>query len=382
MALIDEIANLPDVSFIDDVTLDQIQAQLVNDYISKYEELTGENAELTRADPVSLILYACSVQIFQAMLYVDRAGKQDLLKYSYGEYMDNLAALKGITREPAKPAVVTMRFTLSAARPDVIAIPAGTRVSNGELYFETDEYAEIPVGDTYKDVTATCQTEGEEGNGIIAGEINVLVDPLPYVGSVANTETTAGGTDIEDDDTLASRIYMAPSKYSVAGPEEAYRYWITQFNASISDVYLESPEAGEVLVEFILEGGELPNAAMIAALEDYLSDENIRPLTDEVTVQAPPTESFNVAVQYWINKSDTNQAATIQTKVNQAIDNYILWQQSKIGRDVNPDKLISMIESAGAKRCAVTAPSYTVIANGSIARLGTKTVTYGGIEND
>ena len=85
MALIDEIANLPDVSFIDDVTLDQIQSQLVADYISKYEELTGESAELTRADPVSLILYACSVQIFQAMLYVDRAGKQDLLKYSYGD---------------------------------------------------------------------------------------------------------------------------------------------------------------------------------------------------------------------------------------------------------------------------------------------------------
>ena len=127
MALIDEIANLPDVSFIDDVTLDQIQSQLVADYISKYEELTGESAELTRADPVSLILYACSVQIFQAMLYVDRAGKQDLLKYSYGEYMDNLAALKGLTREPAKPAVVTVRFTLSAARPDVISIPAGTR---------------------------------------------------------------------------------------------------------------------------------------------------------------------------------------------------------------------------------------------------------------
>ena len=382
MALIDEIANLPDVSFINDVTLDQIQAQLVSDYISKYEELTGETAELTRADPVSLILYACSVQIFQAMLYVDRAGKQDLLKYSYGEFMDNLAALKGLTREPAKPAVVTMRFTLSAARPDVIGIPAGTRVSNGELYFETDEYTEIPAGDTYIDVTATCQTEGEEGNGIIAGEINVLTDPIPYVASVANTEATAGGTDIEDDDTLASRIYMAPSKYSVAGPEEAYRYWITQFNASISDVYLDSPDAGEVLVEFILEGGELPNAAMCSALEEYLADENIRPLTDQVSVEIPETVSYDVNVQYWINKSDTNQAATIQSKVAAAVDDYILWQQSKIGRDINPDTLVSKIKEAGAKRCVVTYPAYTVIPDAKIARIGTKTVTYGGIEND
>ena len=382
MALIDEIANLPDVSFIDNVTLDQIQAQLVSDYISKYEELTGETAELTRADPVSLILYACSVQIFQAMLYVDRAGKQDLLKYSYGEFMDNLAALKGITREPAKPAVVTMRFSLQAIRPEAVGIPAGTRVSNGELYFETDEYAEIPVGDTYKDVTATCQTEGEEGNGIIAGEINVLVDPLPYVGSVANTETTAGGTDIEDDDTLASRIYMAPSKYSVAGPEEAYRYWITQFNASISDVYLESPEAGEVLVEFILEGGELPNEAMVRSLADYLANENIRPLTDEVIVRLPTTATFNVNVQYWINRSDINKAATIQAAVEQAVTDYVSWQQSKIGRDINPDKLISLMEQAGAKRVAVTEPVFSVMPDATIGRIGTKTVSYGGIEND
>ncbi len=382
MALIDEIANLPDVSFIDNVTLDQIQAQLVSDYISKYEELTGETAELTRADPVSLILYACSVQIFQAMLYVDRAGKQDLLKYSYGEFMDNLAALKGITREPAKPAVVTMRFSLQAIRPEAVGIPAGTRVSNGEIYFETDEYAEIPSGDTYIDVTATCQTDGEEGNGIIAGEINVLTDPIPYVASVVNTESTAGGADIEDDDTLASRIYMAPSKYSVAGPEEAYRYWITQFNSSISDVYLDSPEAGQVLIEFILEGGQLPNEAMISALGTYLTNENIRPLTDLVLIQAPATASFNVSVQYWINKSDTNQAASIQAKVNQAVEDYILWQQSKIGRDINPDMLVSKIKDAGAKRCVVTYPVYTVVPDSSIARLGSKTVTYGGIEND
>ena len=382
MALIDEIANLPDVSFIDNVTLDQIQAQLVSDYISKYEELTGETAELTRADPVSLILYACSVQIFQAMLYVDRAGKQDLLKYSYGEFMDNLAALKGITREPAKPAVVTMRFSLQAIRPEAVGIPAGTRVSNGEIYFETDEYAEIPSGDTYIDVTATCQTDGEEGNGIIAGEINVLTDPIPYVASVVNTESTAGGADIEDDDTLASRIYMAPSKYSVAGPEEAYRYWITQFNSSISDVYLDSPEAGQVLIEFILEGGQLPNEAMISALGTYLTNENIRPLTDLVLIQAPATASFNVSVQYWINKSDTNQAASIQAKVNQAVEDYILWQQSKIGRDINPDMLVSKIKDAGAKRCVVTYPVYAVVPDSSIARLGSKTVTYGGIEND
>lgn len=382
MAYINEIAGLPDVSFIDDVTLDQIQEQMVKDYMDKYEELTGTAATLSRADPALLILYACSIQIFQTMLYVDRAGKQDLLKYSYGDYLDNLAALKGIAREPAKPAVVTMRFALAGIRPSTVAIPQGTRVSNGELYFETDEYVEISAGDTTVDVTATCQTSGVEANGILPGEINILVDPIAYVASVANTETTAGGTDIEGDDSLANRVYIAPSKYSVAGPEEAYRYWISAFNSSISDVYLSSPEAGRVLVEFILEGGELPNEAMIRSLADYLADENIRPLTDEVVVQLPATVSFSVDVEYWINKSDTSKAATIQAAVEQAVTDYITWQHEKIGRDINPSKLISLMEAAGAKRIVVNAPAYTVIPAASISRSSGSTITYGGIEDD
>ena len=129
--MIDEIENLPEVSFIDYITLDDVQRQMVSDYQERYETLTGTPTTLGRADPPALVLYACSIQIYQALLYVDRAGKQDLLKYSYGEFMDNLAALKGIKREPAKAAVVKVKFTLSGLRPHPVAIPAGTRVTNG-----------------------------------------------------------------------------------------------------------------------------------------------------------------------------------------------------------------------------------------------------------
>ena len=115
--MIDEIENLPEVSFIDYITLDDVQRQMVSDYQERYETLTGTPTTLGRADPPALVLYACSIQIYQALLYVDRAGKQDLLKYSYGEFMDNLAALKGIKREPAKAAVVKVKFTLSGLRP-------------------------------------------------------------------------------------------------------------------------------------------------------------------------------------------------------------------------------------------------------------------------
>lgn len=380
--MIEEIENLPEVSFIDNITLDDVQRQMVADYQERYEALTGKQIALSRADPMTLILYACSIQIYQALLFVDRAGKQDLLKYSYGGYMDNLAALKGIEREPAKAAVVKVRFRLAALRPSTVSIPTGTRVTNGEIYFETTEYAEIIEGEESIDLICTCQTTGTSGNGLMAGDINILVDPIAYVQSVVNLEESSGGTDIEDDESLAERIYIAPSKYSVAGPEEAYRYWVKTFNSSITDVYVDSENPTEVLIEFIMNDGELPSESVISSLEEYLHDENIRPLTDRVIVQKPDTVEYELNVRYYINKSDSAQAQTIQNNVNAAVENFIIWQRSKIGRDINPSKLICMMEDAGAKRVEIEEPEFKKIGKTDVPKLSTKNVTYGGIEDD
>lgn len=380
--MIDEILNLPDVSFIDDMQLEDVQMQMVRDYQDRYKAITGKDVVLDRADPMSLILYALSIQVYQALLYVDKTGKQDLLKYSYGAYLDNLAAMKGIAREQAKPSRAMIRFTLSAIRPSTVEIPEGTRVTNGEVYFQTESHAEIPSGESSVDVAAECMTSGVTGNNLEVGEINILVDPVPYVAKVANTEPTTGGADIEDDDTLKDRIYIAPSKYSVAGPEESYRYWVKTYNSNISDVLIYSDDPVDVVIEFIMNDGELPSESMLLGVQKFLSDEQIRPLTDRVTVKAPETVEYKVNVKYFVNQSDLKKVDTIKTAVNAAVDNYIQWQRSKIGRDINPSQLIQQMVSAGAKRVEVTLPVFQVIGKANVAKLSSKTVTYGGLEDD
>lgn len=380
--MIDEILNLPDVSFIDDMQLEDVQMQMVRDYQDRYKAITGKNVVLDRADPMSLILYALSIQVYQALLYVDKTGKQDLLKYSYGAYLDNLAAMKGIAREQAKPSRAMIRFTLSGIRPSTVEIPEGTRVTNGEVYFQTESHAEIPSGESSVDVAAECMTSGVVGNNLEVGEINILVDPVPYVAKVANTEPTTGGADIEDDDTLKDRIYIAPSKYSVAGPEESYRYWVKTYNSNISDVLIYSDDPVDVVIEFIMNDGELPSESMLLGVQKFLSDEQIRPLTDRVTVKAPETVEYKVNVKYFVNQSDLKKVDTIKTAVNAAVDDYIQWQRSKIGRDINPSQLIQQMVSAGAKRVEVALPVFQVIGKANVAKLSSKTVTYGGLEDD
>lgn len=379
---IEQIEKLPDVSFIDDdINLESIQKQMVQDYQDKYHEETEEDIVLERGEPLSLILYACSVQIYQMYMFVDRAGKQNLLKYAYGGYLDNLAALKGIERTPAKPASVTIRFTLSEPQAGATAIPKGTRVTDGTVYFVTDEYAEIKAGETTVDVVCTSITTGESLNGIQEGAIQTLVDPIPYMETVANITETDGGADQESDESLKDRIYISPSRYSTAGTEEAYIYWVKTFNGNIADVKVSSDSPGEVDIVFLMDDG-IPSQEMITGLAKYITDPNIRPLTDKVVVKAPTAVNYNIDLTYYINSSDSGSVATIQGEVAKAIDDFATWQQSKIGRDINSSELIKRITAAGAKRVEIKSPVFRKIGGTSIAYLENRSVTFGGVEDD
>lgn len=381
--MIAEIDNLPEVSFIDSITLDDVQSLLIKSYEDRYEQLKKKKIKLSRADPITLTLYACSVMLYQTLLFVDRAGKQDLLKYSYGEFLDNLAAHKGVTRLPAQAAEVTVRFTLSGIQTAAVAIPLGTKVTDGDNnYFETTEYAEVSPGCRYVDVPCVCQMAGAAGSSLAAGTINILVDLLPYVESAVNTEESRGGSDIEGDDSLAERVFLAPASYSTAGPRDAYIQYTKSYGAGIGSVNVTSPKECEVEIRVLLKDGSLPSEALLDGILEHLNDDTIRPLTDHLTVLAPETVSYDVTLSYYVAKSDAAKAVTIQSAVAAAINEYNEWQTFTIGRDINPSELIKRVVAAGAKRAVVTLPEFTVVPPTTVARVGKVSVTYGGVEDD
>ena len=378
------LASTPDISFIDGRTIEDVRSEMVADYEAFMTQAGGKPYTLGRAAPHRMELYAAAAQIYQAMQYIDRGGKVNLLKYSYGGFLDNLALLKGPVRSPAAAASTTVRFTLSAPRAFVVSIPAGTRVSmDGSVYFATDVYTEIPAGSLTADVTATCTTPGAAGNGYQPGELATLVDPVPYVAEVQNVTPTAGGTDAESDDDYKERIYLAPGAYSTAGPEDAYRYHAMSYSAAVGDVETQSNQAaGTVDLVFVLTDGSDPGPEMIQGMLDHLSARLRRPMTDLVHVSAPQKVAYTIEVTYWINRSQAAQAVAIQQAVTQAVEDYKTWQRT-IGRDINPSKLHELMMAAGAKRLEITAPVYTAVSKIKIAALtGDAVVRYGGLEDD
>lgn len=335
------------------------------------------------AEPTRLIAYANCLILYQIAQYADRAGKLSLLKYSYGDYLENVGALKGVERLKAGKAVTTLRFTLSGIRPGVIVIPKGTRVTaaNG-IYFETVENLEISAGDISGEVNAECKEPGILGNGYAEGMLNVIVDPVAYVEKVENITVTQGGADKESDRNLAERIYLMPSSWSVAGPDDAYIYWAKTFDAAIGDVRVHSDVPGEVEIRFLLQNGEIPTSTMIEEMQHFLESGDIRPLTDHVNVAAPAVHEYEIEITYYINSSDANRITMILEKAEKAVRDYVAWQKGEIGRDIIPDKLVAMLIGAGAKRVEVVSPVLCALSWEEIAEARAVQIKYGGLEDD
>lgn len=244
----DEALNLVDVD----------SSTIYTDVVTGLESEVGE--PLYPGDERRIFAEALVAVLVAYASKANDASRQTLLRYARGQVLDAIGERLGVERIAATPATTTVKFTLSAAQDHAITIPALTRVtSDGSLYFATDEACAIPSGETVGTVTASCQTAGAAGNGLLPGTLTTLVDLQPYVQTVTNTTVTAGGDDGEPytadgDDRLRERIRLAPNALSVAGPEQAYVYWAMSADPGIVDVAAFSDEYDDELACDVHDG--------------------------------------------------------------------------------------------------------------------------------
>lgn len=339
--------------------------------------------KLARADPLRLFLLGVEALLIQQRLLFDQMAKMNLLACARGGYLDHIGALVGTERLPAAPATATMKLTLSAVREQAVIIPKGARITAGDnIYFALNENAIIPMGELSVLTTATCTENGERGNGYLPGEISRIVDPVPFWASAENTTKSEGGADVEDDDAYRERIHEAPEKFSTAGPALAYAYHAKSASALIADVYAHTPAPGEVDVYVLLRGGSVPGEEILSLVGAKLNDASIRPLTDKVTVKAPAPVTYNVDAVYYIDRRDATEAAAIQKRAESAVQDFILWQKERLGRDINPTELYYRLREAGVKRAEIKLPVFTKTEKSQVAVADQIKVTFGGLEDE
>lgn len=372
--------SLPDVTFAE-LDAKKVEASI----ITLYEGIT--NTVLYPGDPVRLFLSTLAAVIANRNVITDFTGKMNLLRYARGNYLDHIGAMLGVARLDPTPASVQQRFTLQEAQPANVVIPQGTRVTpDGKTYFASDTALVISAGGLTGDVWATCLTTGPGGNGFMSGQINRLVDPLPYMTSVENTVMSSGGADTEEDEPYRERIRLAPESFTTAGSELSYVFWALSANQNVSDVSVYSPVPGQVKVAVLLQGGVLPdpNGDEIADVREAVSGKKHRPLTDQVEVLPAVAVGFDYTVTWYITEEQAPFISDIGTAIKKAVTNYEAWQTAKIGRDLNPDKLIRACLGAGAKRVIIDNMEFTSLNKTQVVQFAVNQnrVVFGAIEDE
>ena len=349
--------------------------------LTGYERIA--ETTLYPGDPVRLFLESLAYVLAIQNHVIDLAGRQNLLAFAQGKHLDFIGMMVGTPRLGHGYATCTQRLELEGVGFGV-EIPADTQVTtaDGKRVFQVLAPAVAPAGATHIDLTVTAEQPGADANGLVPGQINRLIKPLPYVKSTSNITATALGADVESDDHYRARIQEAPEAFTCAGPTGAYRALAKAVHQDIAEVAVWSPKPGSVDVCPVMMGGELPSDEVLEALRRKLSAEDVRPLTDTVTVSLPGLVGYELDVEWTLSRRNEALAASVAAAVGAAVEKYRVWQRSKPGRDILPTKVISLMEQAGARRVVVRSPAYTVLEARQLARESSVTVKYAGIEDD
>lgn len=345
-------------------------AEIVADLTAKYEELTGHT--LLPSDPDKLFIQWVAGIIIQQRIIVNYAANQNIPSRAVGANLDALGEMiYNVSRPQAKPAECVVRFTISSPQDTAVTIPKGTRVtdSSGSLIWDTTENVAVEIGATIAEVPIICETEGTIGNGFVPGQINTLidVDKVMFYESCANIETSNSGAEQATDNEYYELMRAGLEAYSTAGPKGAYEYHAKAVSTRIADVCAINPidKPGYVNIFAIMSNGEIADDGTKNAILAACNDDKVRPLTDVVEVLDPIVVEFNIELTYYIDCNSQKSAAEIEAAIRSAVDEYADWQCKKIGRDINPSRLMWLLKDTGAKRIDIKSPVFTSLRDGS-----------------
>lgn len=354
-----------------------------------YEKMTGTTVR--PGSPERLFIQWVSNIVIQERVLMNYAANQNIPSRAEGANLDALAELTNCRPRPeAESAVCTVRFHTSQTLPTAVLIPAGTRVTDtgGGLVWATSADAYVPIGDTFVDVSVRCQTAGIVGNGYEPGQINTIVDLYDYYDHCENIAVSDGGADRATDEEYYELMRASMDSYSCAGARGAYIYFAKQVSTEISDVIAASPAPGVVKLYVLMKDGTLAGEEVKNAVLAACSADEVRPLTDQVFVEDAEVVEYDVTLTYYTQADAVKGAAETIAAVQAAVDEYTAWQCARLGRDINPSRLIHLLMETGVKRVELTSPVFRKLTDGlekdipQIARLRTVDIRNGGYENE
>ena len=169
----------------------------------------------------------------------------------------------------------------------------------------------------------------------------------------------------ESDARLRARAQLALEGYTSAGPVGAYVFHALSASPRVKDVQVQSPLPGDVLVTVLATDADgTPDAALIAAVDAALNGEEVRPLTDRVTVQAATVQPYSVEAALTFYSGP--DAATVTAAALAAVTAYA-DAHHRLGHDITRSGLIAALHQPGVQNVLLTAPAADIVVDATEA---------------
>lgn len=249
---------------------------------------------------------------------------------------------------------------------------------------ESDPAMKLLQADSY-DELVLAQAFNDAARGLLlAYAAGAQLDHLAALFGVTRLEVTPADPEtgtaavLETDTALRQRVQLAPHSFSVAGPELAYVYHARSAHGDVADASAVSPSPGEVVVTVqSASGSGVPGSPVLAAVEAALGDD-VRPLTDHVTVQAATLVDYAIEAQLYVF-AGPDQALILSTA--QASLASFLASARRLGRDIPRSALIAALHVGNVQRVDLISPvADVVVTPAQLARATATTVTIAGTE--
>lgn len=163
----------------------------------------------------------------------------------------------------------------------------------------------------------------------------------------------------EDDERLRQRLPLSLDGFSTAGPSGAYRFHALNASGSVKDVSITSPSAGQVVVTVLGDSGDgTPAPDLLATVNGALTSDDVRPLTDQVTVQAATVTRYQVGATLTFYSGPDR--SVIMAAAQQSVTNYVN-NQHRLGYDVTLSGLYAALHQPGVYKVSINSPLADVI---------------------
>ena len=316
-------------------------------------------------------LYAAAAQL-QALYHQARwVLDQSFPQTAQGAYLDQHAALRGLSRAVATRAAGVLRFGVSAAASGDLPIDAGTVCMTADgVRFATTEDAVLAEGELYVDVPALAVEPGRAGN-VAAGAVTIMAAMPVGIRACTNPEAFSGGDDLESDDALRRRLLDTYLRLPNGANAAYYEQSAMSFPQVAAAAVVSRPRGVGSVDVVVATAAGVPDEELLAELQAYF--EKRREIAVDVLVRAPETENVNVTVQ--IQTAANRDGETVRQNVEGAIRGWFNGQ--RLGQNILRAKLGQLIyELDGVENYALTAPAADVtVEHDVLPRLNSLSVT-------